>query len=202
MSDPLAVLIAIICALFTFGMLVIAGGYIVRRLRLPRDLPEGPRFEPTPPPPQDPGSSRAARERAALSEQRAAACTAARQALHFASSLSAEAHALEQLDDAVLRQAGSDDPAALRRTATGLAEQAAAEAEHAESQMRGADVAAAAETCAASRQRAAGLHAELERHLAPLTVADGRRTRILLLFVLLIALLICLALLKYFEPEL
>ncbi len=202
MSDQLTVLIAIICALFTFGVLVIAGGAIVRLLRLPRDLPEGPRFEPPPPAPQDPGANEAARERAAESAQRRAACTAARQTLHFASSLSAEAHALEQLDEAVLRQAGAEDPAALRRTATQLAEQAAAEAERAETEMRCADATAAVAACTAARERAAALHAELEGHLAPVTLADNRRSRILLLFVLLIALLICLALLKSFEPTL
>lgn len=50
---------ALVGGLLLFALLLQLGTFIVRRLKLPQDLPEGPRFEP-PPPPSVPRGDRAA----------------------------------------------------------------------------------------------------------------------------------------------
>jgi hypothetical protein len=54
--DPTPVMLAVaavVAGLMVFAVLVLAGVGIVRRLGLPRDLPEGPSYEPPPPPVRD-----------------------------------------------------------------------------------------------------------------------------------------------------
>ncbi|MDA3962973.1 MAG: hypothetical protein PF961_19485 [Planctomycetota bacterium] len=62
---------AIIAALLALGSLIPAGAWLIRRLKLPTDLPETCRFEPRPPPAGNPDE---ALERAKLSRQRQQAC--------------------------------------------------------------------------------------------------------------------------------
>jgi hypothetical protein len=49
-SDPVVVVIAVSAALMVFSLILLGGVRLVRLLGLPQDLPEGPRFEPPPPP--------------------------------------------------------------------------------------------------------------------------------------------------------
>jgi hypothetical protein len=66
----IAVVIAMIGGLLGFATLLLAGVALVRALRLPQDLPDGPRFEPPPPPLQEHGERslavQAAQRQAAL----------------------------------------------------------------------------------------------------------------------------------------
>ena len=51
-ADPvpmIATVAAMVGGLLVFALLLLAGGAVVRWLRLPQDLPDGPRFEPPPP---------------------------------------------------------------------------------------------------------------------------------------------------------
>jgi hypothetical protein len=74
LSQVLPVVAAIFGALLLFGGLVSAGAWLVRRLHLPVDLPDGCRFEPRPP---VVGSEREALERAKIWRSRRQACVAA-----------------------------------------------------------------------------------------------------------------------------
>lgn len=52
-ADPqtlIAVVVALVGGLLAFATLLLAGVALVHALRLPQDLPDGPRFEPPPPP--------------------------------------------------------------------------------------------------------------------------------------------------------
>ena len=49
-GDPVVVVMAVSAALIVFSLVLLGGARLVRLLGLPQDLPEGPRFEPPPPP--------------------------------------------------------------------------------------------------------------------------------------------------------
>lgn len=97
---------AVVAALLVFAVVVVGGRWLVQRLRLPTDLPEGPRFEPPPPPAVDRCDPAAARAAAAIQLRRAA--------------LGDEAHQAARAAFAAGLAAGRDHP-------TALAAQAAAE---------------------------------------------------------------------------
>ena len=66
-TDLMAPMGAVIAALVLFAGLLHLGLVIVRRLKLPQDLPEGPHYEPPPPPVSevlDPASAQSAAARA------------------------------------------------------------------------------------------------------------------------------------------
>jgi hypothetical protein len=70
-NDPLVALYAVaavIGGLLAFAALLLAGVGVVRRLALPQELPEGPRFEPPPPPLRARPDRAAAREAAVRQE--------------------------------------------------------------------------------------------------------------------------------------
>jgi hypothetical protein len=114
-----AVMGAVAAALMVFGGALLAGSRLVRCLRLPQDLPDGPRFSPPPPPVLElPDRVRAAAVRA-TQELRQARFVRARQAWETAIA----AH-----------QVATDHPAALpaaeRAEAAAKAAEAAAQADH------------------------------------------------------------------------
>lgn len=76
---PLMTIFAIMAALLIFSGLLLAGGVIVRWLKLSTDLPEGPRFEPPAPPAVDQATPEAARAVAARTQRRAALGVIARE---------------------------------------------------------------------------------------------------------------------------
>ena len=47
---PMPMLLAVVAAITATGFLLLFGGWLVRRFNLPTDVPEGPAFEPPPPP--------------------------------------------------------------------------------------------------------------------------------------------------------
>jgi hypothetical protein len=66
-ADPqtlIAVVVALVGGLLAFAILLLAGVALVHALRLPQDLPDGPRFEPPPPPLRARGEVQGARQAA------------------------------------------------------------------------------------------------------------------------------------------
>ncbi len=76
---PLLTVFAVMAALLIFSGLLLAGGVIVRRLKLPTDLPEGPRFSPPAPPAVDHATPGEAQAVAARTHRRAALGAIARE---------------------------------------------------------------------------------------------------------------------------
>jgi hypothetical protein len=184
----------LIGGLLIFALLLLFGGVIVRRLKLPQDLPEGPRFEP-PPPPAVPHGDRA----------RAAVAATAQARLR---TLYAQAHAVvraagecQELHHAV-RSAGSAEPYASvqpvteRCSATAVTSATAAEAtlQALDRRLRAdrtavteADLVAAAKELAAHELAAQGALAQARSAVAPLP--DGGNRRLYILLVLLVVMI-------------
>lgn len=185
---------SLIGGLLIFALLLLFGGVIVRWLKLPQDLPEGPRFEP-PPPPAVPQGDRA----------RAAVAATAQARLR---TLYAQAHAVvraagecQELHHAV-RSAGSTEPYASvqpvteRCSATAVTSATAAEAalqaldrrlRADRSAVNEAEVSAVAKELAAHELTAQGALAEARTAIAPLP--DGSNRRLIILVVLLVVMI-------------
>ena len=52
-EEMLVPMVGVVIALLLFGGLLLFGVWVIKRLKLPNDLPEGPYFEPPPPPVRD-----------------------------------------------------------------------------------------------------------------------------------------------------
>jgi len=131
-QESIVVIGAVVAALLVFCALLLAGLRLVRWLRLPQDPPEGPRFEPPPPPlltTADPAHARdarvvqdAARTRFAKARDAyAAAC-----ALHDLGPDEPAARVAEAAADAALEAARMGDAAAVERQAAIAADALAA----------------------------------------------------------------------------
>lgn len=114
----MAVVGGVMVGLLTFGGMLQLGVIIVRRLKLPQDLPDGARYSPPAPPMADRQSPEAARATAALQDRRRGIFTRAR-ALHgradgLIADLPLEATALHRAEAALrdLEQAAPEAPAA------------------------------------------------------------------------------------------
>lgn len=174
-AELLAPMVAVLAALALFGTLLQVGLVIVRRLKLPQDLPEGPHFEPPPPPVSAVLEPTAARARAAVQ--------ARRRAIH------ARAHAAARAAAACAEAAliplaatpGAPDPDAARAELTRHAAMAKAAAEAAERAMRGADLDAADAETQRHAAEAATAYAAAEAVLRPFPEPDNRRLRWLLI---------------------
>lgn len=68
-SMAMAAMFGVIGGVAVFGVLLVSGVALVRRLKLPVDLPDGPRFEPPPPPMRSPAG--AVDEARAIAERQA-----------------------------------------------------------------------------------------------------------------------------------
>jgi hypothetical protein len=88
-TDALLAQGAVIAALLVFSGVVVSGAWLVRRLRLPTDLPDGPRFEPPPPAAVGVCDRASAAAAAALHHRRAALGAAASAAAHAAATAAA-----------------------------------------------------------------------------------------------------------------
>ena len=149
-SELMAPMGAVVAALVLFAGLLHLGLSIVRRLKLPQDLPEGPHYEPPPPPVSEALTPAAARAVAAVQAQRRAMYARAHGAARAAADC-AEASLIP-----LIATPGAPAPAAAQADLLRHAAEAKAAAEAAEAAMRGSDLAQAA--------------ADTERHAA---VADA-----------------------------
>lgn len=167
----LAAISAVVGALAVFAALLLAGVRIVSALRLPTELPEGPRFEPAPPPAHAPGDPAAARARAALTARRRAVGDDAARAAEIA----------EQLR---LRQ--EEVPDELRAPIAEAADEAARAAAVAETAFRGDDLDDAEATTRDARERA---ERALERaeHVLRDAPAPSQRHLVVLVALLVVA---------------
>lgn len=176
--ELMAPLGAVVAALLLFAGLLQFGVLIIRRLKLPQDLPEGPHYEPPPPPVADVLDPAAARTVAARQTARRAVYARAHDALRAAVAC-AEA-ALVPLPAAL-----GADPVSARAELVRLAAVAKAAAEAAEQTMRsdGLDAATATERHAAEAEAAVASGVEVRKPFPP----PGR----LRLWLMLAALAVC-----------
>jgi hypothetical protein len=194
MPDPatLATIAAILGAMLVFAFTVLIGRSLVRVLRLPTDLPPGPRFAPPPPPARDPDTPAQARERARHHRRRVKACTDARTACETAEVLAETRRLLATYDQAELRAAGCNDPEALLQTLDQAQARVHGEAEAAECAMHDADLESACAVTAAAATTAAHERSEIDRLLAPIHLPDADRRRLWrLLIALIVAVSLC-----------
>lgn len=178
-----AALGAVILGLVIFAGLLLVGLAIIRALRLPQDLPEGPRFEPPPPDIREPSDRAAAvaiaSERNRLREQLAQAHAAISDGAVCQETLAA-LDAFPGKDDPVHATAVAD----LRAAAT-LAIAAGNEAEQLATRLRGqpADAASAAQL-ADLATRAASARRAVDEACARLPDGGGNRRLIWMLVLL------------------
>lgn len=174
-TDLMAPMGAVIAALVLFAGLLHLGLVIVRRLKLPQDLPEGPHYEPPPPPVSEVLDPAAARAVAALQARRRAIYDRAHAAARAAADC-AEA-ALVPL----IAAPGAPDPATAHADLLRHAAVAKAAAEAAEKAMRGSDLAlAAADTERHAAEADAALVASAAV-LAPFPEPGNRRMLVMLI---------------------
>lgn len=192
---PLLSMCALIGGLLLFAALLLLGTVIVRWLKLPQDLPEGPRFEP-PPPPTVPRGARAR-----------AAATAAEQAR--LRTLYAEAHAVAQAAAECqdlhqqVTNAGAVEPYGAVAVITGpCAATALASSKVVESELNAFTARLHQERAAIGEAEIAALHQLLAEHartvqgaltqvrsaIAPLP--DGGNRRLIMLVVMLVVMIL------------
>lgn len=129
-DELLVPMVGVVVALLLFGALLQWGVWIIRRLKLPNDLPEGPHFEPPPPAIRDAIGPDEARRIAAVQLQRRARFARARAAA------TAAMRCAEWASQDYPTAAGMTDP---RPELQRLADQAKAAAESAERLVRSTD---------------------------------------------------------------
>ena len=183
LSHAIPAVAAIVAALSVFGGLVSAGAWLVRRLRLPSDLPDGCRFEPRPP---AVGSAEDALGRAAAWERRQRACAAAeasyRDAVRIHEILAEIAH-----PD---RPTGEHDRAALVAELQPVAQEAETTTDQATAAMHDEDLDAAIERCESAAARVAALRETAEARLSALPPLPRSYRNLILLAVLLVVVLL------------
>lgn len=204
-ADPQLVFVAmavVIGGLLLFVALLFAGLGVVRLLKLPQELPEGPRFEPPPPPARSGGdrveARRVAERQARLRQVYAQAHDAVRagwscRELRSACVLSAGDERMRQAGEILARTS------ATARTAAEAAEALLTDcdkrlrADHAA--LSDPDIAALGETLAGHAVTAQGALSEARRATEGL-VGDGGRRRILLMLVALAVMVVWIVLMQ------
>ena len=174
-TDLMAPMGAVIAALMLFAGLLHLGLFIVRRLKLPQDLPEGPHYEPPPPPVSEVLDPAAARAVAALQARRRAVYERAHAAARAAADC-AEA-ALVPL----IAAPGAPDPRAAHENLVRHAAVAKTAAEAAEKAMRGSDLALAAADTERYAAEADAALAACSAVLAPYPEPGNRRMLVMLI---------------------
>lgn len=173
--EMLAPMGAMVAALVLFAGLLQFGLFVVRRLKLPQDLPEGPHFEPPPPPVRDVLEPAAARAQAAIQARRRLIYACAHSAARAAASC-AEASLLS-----LVAGPGTPDPATASTELARLAATAKAAADAADQAMSGSDLDTAAADTERHMAEAVSAFIATQAVLAPFPAPANRRLRWLLI---------------------
>jgi hypothetical protein len=189
MPDPssvYAVMAAVMGGLAVTFIALLTGDFVVRKLKLPRDLPEGPRFEP--PPPAGHGVDRVAATVIAQKQKRLISIHAA---AFGVLRISQQAHDLFSHIEPMARSAAPDQKQKLFRAAVVIeraSTQAAESAAAAEQDMRNADPDIAERLVQEHAVRAAALLTEARQAASAFPEPADRRRVLILSAIALVAL--------------
>lgn len=188
-----AVMAAVFGGLVITFLSLLFGDAVVRILKLPRDLPDGPRFEP--PPPAAHAGDRAASQAIAEKQRRLQRIYAE---AHNVFRMAQQAHDLWSSADAMARAANGDKRLEYAKVATvleGVSKQAGDEATAAEQAMRGGSPDQAERAVKEHAVKAAALLAQANQAISVFPGANDRRRLYILLALVAVGLVWLLVLL-------
>lgn len=192
-AEVFTAMFAIMGGLMVTALCILAGVRIVRWLKLPQDLPEGPLFEPPPPPLRKTPDRATAKTTAALQERLRSLYGSGLRAVRIAQELQERGMLVESIAQSVAGDAERHRFGAIAARVEAAGKRAAEAATKAEQAMRQTDVDRAERETKALVNEAESALAEAQAAMKDVAIPEPNRMVFLVLLVAFIATLIYLA---------
>jgi hypothetical protein len=190
-AELLAAMGGIIGGLLVMVVCVLTGTRIVRWLKLPQELPEGPLFEPPPPPIRSKPDRKQAHEMAALQQRLRTIYESGHSTMRAAQQIQEHLFALERAGHALTGEEERKTHATVTARVEQASKRASDAATKAEQAMRHADPARAERETTALLSEARAALSEVEAAMRQIDIPDAsRRLYVILLVAFLISLLL------------